>query len=1003
MAEAQQPGKIIVPATGFTSTPLNPNGDGFVSKTTAGFINDDVSESEIPYKKVTAFIPEPTGDLSRGPTGGFSDIVGSYDGSGLYVFNDGTNLLFRMRIGNYISGSKGYCVLIDTDQKFGSSGVNADPNYIAGTSGISGNPGFELEISLETNFRVAVYNVDGTITPTLMSSYPVSTNSQISVAYSTDSNTPDYFFDFYVPITALGLAPGTAIRMVPSTTMAPMPSIGGPASDQYVPENILYQPPVKLDSLTLNSGGFQPACTAAPIITSTMVGSNASITGSWTRAASIKPSTTTIKLYKNSTLIGTTTCTTGSNWTISGLTLAAGDTVYATAQSVGESMCFKSNIIKLGGCSIATQTTTTGLAWTCATTRGFSGTRPSGAVIRIYLRSSNGTTLYADDNSTTYKVTYPTATTWYYNGQSGVGGADPCTAGPQDVSNGSYSITAQLPGYCESPYVSYCLGLVSTATPTITQTVLYPTNTLISGTAVAGSLVNLYNNNNLITTMTATAGGTYSFSGISLIAGDIVRVSAIASGQCISNSASLTVGCITSSTPIIITDKNGYLQVGATSLDGTSYEAAGTVITVYKNGTSIGTTTVQSDGSWSFPYSIVSGYYAASQQVGSCLSSSISLADTALSISTICPTITGTYNQYSTTVNGTLSSAFTGTLKLYLDSVMIKSMPVTSATTFNFSVNTNYSDKIYPGSKIYVTAQESGKLEGAVCPNNIQTVICAPPATPYVSSPSPVTINVNQTATFTIGNSLNGILYVLRDNNNAGNKGTSEFGTNNTITLITDTFHTPGTYTLKIDALDFSGSDCESLADVTVNVLSTLPLSIISFTGYYNNGKSFLNWLIENESGIKYYEVEKSIDGRNFVAISRVSAGTNTNKSYQATDIPGNFNNILYYRIKVIKQAGEYAYTNIIKIKPGASKTLIFANPFKNKIVASYNSLKIQSISLQLFDVTGQLLSKKLYKITAGNNFLTMDGLEKISTGSYILLLNGEDGGIIAAEKIQKQ
>ena len=65
--QAQQPGKIILPSTGFTSTPLNPNGDGYTSKTSAGFINNDISESEIPYKIVIPFIPEPTGDLSRGP------------------------------------------------------------------------------------------------------------------------------------------------------------------------------------------------------------------------------------------------------------------------------------------------------------------------------------------------------------------------------------------------------------------------------------------------------------------------------------------------------------------------------------------------------------------------------------------------------------------------------------------------------------------------------------------------------------------------------------------------------------------------------------------------------------------------------------------------------------------------------------------------------------------------------------------------------------------------
>lgn len=1007
LSYAQQPGKIIIPSYGFTPTPLNPNGDGYTSKTSTGFVTNDVTESEIPYKAVTAFVPESTGDISRGPVGGFTDIIGPPDGSGLYVFNDGTNILFRMRIGNYISGSKGYCVLIDTDQKFGNSGAAADPNYIAGTTGVSGNPGFELEVSFEKNFRVAVYNVDGTTSPTLMSSYPVSTNSQISVALTTDSNNPDYFYDFYVPLSSLGLAPGTAIRLVPTTVMSPQSAIGGPASDRYVPDNITYQPAVKLDSLTSGSGAFPPACTAAPVITSTMISPTVAISGTWSRKLSTEPSTATINLYKNAVLIGSTICTTGTTWTLTNLPLAAGDTIYAMAQSAGESMCFQSASIKVPACSIASQTTTTGLGWTCATQRGFSGTRPSGAAVRIYLQSFTGTTLFANDNSTTYKVTYPTATTWYYDDASGGGGVDPCTGGPNEISNGSYSLTAQLSGYCESAYVSYCLGVTSTATPTISQTILYPTNKIISGTATSFSLVSLYINNALVSSVTASfLTGSYSFSNLNLSAGDIVSVSAIASGQCMSNAATLTVGCITATAPMITADKNNNLQVGITSISGTSLEAAGTVVTVYKNGISIGNTTVQSNGSWSLAYTIVPAKYSASQQTGACLASAVSSSDTALSLSTICPTITGSYNQYSTSVDGTLPSSFTGNIKLYIDSVLIKTLSVTGATAFSFPVNTDYSDRLYPGGKIYVTAQESGKLEGAACPDNTQTVLCSAPSTPNVTTPSPVNIFVNQKATFNVGNTANGILYVLKDNADTKNQGTSEFGTTSTIALVTDTFHSPGNYVLKIKALDFSGANCESYVDVSVTVLSnsTLPITITSLSGYFNNGNCYLNWIAENETNIKYYGVERSDDGRNFTTIAKIAAGSAINKKYQAIDLTGS-TNYIYYRIKINDVTNKSYYTNVIKIKPGniATNNLVFANPFQDKISAFYNTIKTETITFQLFDITGKMLIKKTYKVSAGNNPLILDGVSQLSNGSYIIIVKGEGGEQIAAEKIQKQ
>src|SRR5688500_5132273 len=91
--KAQSPGLIVRPAGGSGSTPLNPNGDGFSSSSTNGFISNDNTESEVAYKIVPPVFLEPTSDLMRGPNELYSDLVRQVDGSGFYVFNTGTNLL----------------------------------------------------------------------------------------------------------------------------------------------------------------------------------------------------------------------------------------------------------------------------------------------------------------------------------------------------------------------------------------------------------------------------------------------------------------------------------------------------------------------------------------------------------------------------------------------------------------------------------------------------------------------------------------------------------------------------------------------------------------------------------------------------------------------------------------------------------------------------------------------------------------------------------------------
>src|SRR5580765_4019500 len=143
---SQTPG-LIFKTAGTGTVVLDPNGDGYTSATTAGFTTSDLSQSEIPYQPLAFPFVEPVGDLGQGQDCGFTDLV---DSSGedpvLAYFDSSGNLLFRFRLGADAGASKGYSVLIDTDQKFGFSGPNRDLNAVPG------NPGFEVEIELVTNF-----------------------------------------------------------------------------------------------------------------------------------------------------------------------------------------------------------------------------------------------------------------------------------------------------------------------------------------------------------------------------------------------------------------------------------------------------------------------------------------------------------------------------------------------------------------------------------------------------------------------------------------------------------------------------------------------------------------------------------------------------------------------------------------------------------------------------------------------------------------------------------
>ena len=148
---AQTPGMIVYPATGAAATVLDPNADGYVSATTAGFLGDDQANNELPWQTLIPAGSEPNSDVQNGPNCGFTDFVESTAGGIDPVFHltAGPNWLFRFRMASIAPNAKSYSILVDIDNLIGPG----DDCYIPGV-----NPGFELEIVLATKFGVRIYD-----------------------------------------------------------------------------------------------------------------------------------------------------------------------------------------------------------------------------------------------------------------------------------------------------------------------------------------------------------------------------------------------------------------------------------------------------------------------------------------------------------------------------------------------------------------------------------------------------------------------------------------------------------------------------------------------------------------------------------------------------------------------------------------------------------------------------------------------------------------------------
>lgn len=827
-SNAQTPGLIFTPQS--TSTIMDPNQDAYTSATGSGFLSSDLTESELTFFPITVPYSEPMGDPRRGSDGGITDIVFDSQGHGAYVKFDGTNLVFRLRVGGYSSGVYGFSILIDADMKLGNVAPYADPNYLAQTNTTNGNPGFEYEIVLEKGFKVGVYNVDGSINPSILASYPGTTNWQASKALTTANGDADYFIDFYVPLSALTSLAGppvipavtssTTLRMVATTSMNAAPSIGGTKSDINGINDDLYSSVEEAWTAVINSQpGFTPAmignggtgmgpvCTTTPVVTAPISNGAGIVSGTWTSstAASAK-----VYLYKNNSLVDSVNVNSGGTWSFS-ISTVTNDIFYTKAISSSESLSLESNHVKVLSCVPATTTAAPGVS--CFTDRGAQGTMPSGATVTIYKVLSTGIS-----SAGTTNLSYPTATTWKWE-STNISGTGVCSGGPTDVTSGTYMVTSTQSGKCESGATStWCVGFgATTATPVITQSNLYASSTTVSGTAPNPSTVRLFINGKSMDSYAST--GTYSFTGLTLNLGDSVKVTAQAASQCMSAAALKVVTCLTTP-PVISADASNKIALSS-AIRGVSLEPAGAIVTIYNSGGVVqGTATVLSDGSWISSVSAASGVsYYAKQTYGSCGQSDASETVTTISANTSCPTINAVSEGSSAVTGGGSSNG--QTIRLYEDGSLIGSVLATGAT-WSISISAPYS--LYAGAILTATSQITGTNVESSCSQNI-VVSCVAPAAPAV--PSSLTTCMNSTVAITINSPVSGVIYTIRNQAGTTDMSVSKLGNGSPLTLTSYTLSS--NQNLTVYATKTGSYACQSAS-------ALIPVYINTVTGGTVNG-----------------------------------------------------------------------------------------------------------------------------------------------------------------------
>jgi len=135
----------------------------------------------------------------------------------------------------------------------------------------------------------------------------------------------------------------------------------------------------------------------------------------------------------------------------------------------------------------------------------------------------------------------------------------------------------------------------------------------------------------------------------------------------------------------------------------------------------------------------------------------------------------------------------------------------------------------------------------------------------------------------------------------------------NTMPYIQLTGRTPGE-TIWIRIWDYLGNNTGTFS-IRASTPVSLPIELVSFTGYGSGVNNNLIWETATESNNDYFTVEKTIDGQSFEILGNVTGAGNSTHLNKYSLVDYKVNRIVnYYRLKQTDFDGNHKYSDLISI-----------------------------------------------------------------------------------------
>jgi hypothetical protein len=170
-------------------------------------------------------------------------------------------------------------------------------------------------------------------------------------------------------------------------------------------------------------------------------------------------------------------------------------------------------------------------------------------------------------------------------------------------------------------------------------------------------------------------------------------------------------------------------------------------------------------------------------------------------------------------------------------------------------------------------------------------------------------------------------------------------------------------------------------------------IQAFTFTGQKDaNNTVNLQWSTANEIESLHYEIERSIDGTNFVSLGEINGNKPDSLQQYLFNDSKPYQGVNYYRLKQINKAGRFTYSKIVSVAldQTGKEYVVYPNP------ATYKSTirilaDMKQVSVRLIDALGRnVFLKSFAALKIGQEIqIPLTGLGR---GVYFLTLASDTG-----------